>query len=114
MVSNLNSSQVQVPQFAATQRTPALRNGMPSGRVAKSDSFQPVNGKATTASPKFAGAGKAIGGFALSAAICWPLAVGAALLGILIHPLLPIAALLGAAPFVAGAIGAFWGSGKHK
>jgi hypothetical protein len=70
------------------------------------------------AQPKFSGkfgaAAGGMGGFALTAAICWPLAIGAGLLGLLIHPLLPIAGMLGLAPFAGAAFGAWMGSGSSK
>jgi hypothetical protein len=121
---------------APKQLSPGTLTIPPQIERQTTDTFSPSNANATKtppntpsngaapkfgshpAQPKFGGklgaAAGGIGGFAAGAAICWPLAIGAGLLGLLIHPLLPIAGLLGLAPFATAAFGAWMGSGSSK
>lgn len=115
MVSNLTTP----PAFSSHTsyaKAPAIRNGMPSGKVARADRFESPNAlPKKTASPKFAGLGGAVVGgglgFAGAAAVCWPLAAGTALIGCFpfLHFLWPLAGLLAVAPFGVAALTGFLG-----
>lgn len=70
--------------------------------VAGADQFTGLSTQTAQGKPvQFGGAGKAVGFFAgglASGIILWPLSIFVGLLGIAIHPLLPVAALMGVAP----------------
>ncbi len=81
------------PLYAPVSQRPA---------IASTDQFTGLSAQAVKGKPvQFAGGLKAaafgVGGLA-SGVILWPLSIAVGLLGIFIHPLLPVAALMGVAP----------------